>query len=311
MRDRDMSGILTIGFDVPALVPGVPASPSMARVDRDDLPRLTGLLQAGVQARGRVVVLYPSWDTEPTLRHLETALAGIGSPMIAAHPISTSPVAGAVLASIAGALSAEVADAGVLLATLPLVEEYLVTVAWLRRVSGLTEPAPGLANTILSYMPGTSWAVTTWREPAVHRLRPGTRIPLPTPQTAVSLVMADHDGDPAWIAEHMAEPLRTPMAEIDLGTQLPEWWGSPRVTEAVAFPSDVSAIAAMARQRFRSSPCRWCGGPVCTASCPWCGEARPTEASVAAMAATRAEGRVAGTPGAPRTPELLGRGEHR
>lgn len=266
-----MTGVLTVGFAMPPLASATVAGPALSGLDADGIPGLVELLRVGVRANHRVVVLYPECESEPTLRHLQTARRAIGGTRIALHPIAASPVAAAVVATFAAQLAGAVSDAGVLLAALRVMERQVVTVAWLNRLTGLRSPAPSLAEHALSLLPGTRWAVCSWPEPAVHRIW-AVEVPLPIPRAAVSVVLADHRGDPAWIRDQVAARLDATVREVQFGTTIAGWWGTSRVTEAAAFPRDLAAIALKRMERVRGRACRWCGGPTCGRACPWCGE---------------------------------------
>ena len=65
-------------------------------------------------------------------------------------------------------------------------------------------------------------------------------------------------------------PRRT-VAPTPLG---PSWWGTERLVEAVAYPRALDEIAAELDAEINLEPCAWCGEPVASSPCPFCGAVR-------------------------------------
>ncbi len=138
------------------------------------------------------------------------------------------------LAALASELPAKLGAAGLAHAALPALEAQLYRFAWLGSVKGLDEPSPRLIEHAASWWSWTQFAVSSWPAPAVRRLTDQDRgVPVP---------------------EHG-----------------PTWWRTDRLVEAVAYPSDVAALAGRLAAGLEARRCRWCVEPIAAAPCPFCG----------------------------------------
>lgn len=172
------------------------------------------------------LAVYPQRLAEPTLQRMSTVRSALGTTRLTFYGSVLPPLAGSVIASLAGALAPHFPAPGHVIAALPLIERELVVVAWLRSVTGLVEPAPGLFHHVLSLWPATSFAVSLWPQPSVCRLtKKDHSVPLPPPRRPQCLaVSARPGGDRAWIDEVVAPALGSPpireVPPTELGTEV-------------------------------------------------------------------------------------------
>src|SRR5262249_61834321 len=69
--------------------------------------------------------------------------------------------------------------AGLLASMREPLESQLHAVTWLGSVTGLKKPAPTLGQHVASLTPGSAFAVSSYPEPAVHKISATQAIPLP------------------------------------------------------------------------------------------------------------------------------------
>ncbi len=266
-----MPGVVCVGFRPAAFVQGQRAIPTYAEVRREDLPDLVDIVREGIDRYGDVVVLYPRWEAEPTRQRLRTLRAALGSGQLVGYASPVAPLAGSVLVALVSALASQM-PTGMLVPALPSLEQQLITVTWLSKVSGLSEPAPSVLQHAQSWLPGSAFAVTSWPRPAVKRLvkKDGT-IPLPQPVQQVGVAIADSGGNPGWVRDVVIPALHGPVVvPVDPAPQAPRFWGSAHVTEVVVYPLDVDAtVAALSRGRTPTR-CAWCAREAAAGTCPFC-----------------------------------------
>lgn len=220
--------------------------------------------------QGPVVAVVPAWADQRVRERLATLRVAADASNLAIHETELSPLAAGVLAGYAAALADLLPDVGVLLAALEPVARQLITVTWLHKLTGLTTPAPSMAQHAASLLPHTAWAVTSWPEPAILRVG-SDPLRLPAMRSAVGVAIADHGGDAAWMHQAVLSQLPEPHPVlVEPSPAAPAWWGTRRVTEAVLYPLAVDAVAHVLAQRLESRPCAWCHEPTATALCPFC-----------------------------------------
>lgn len=270
-----MTTLVTVGYTTREVVGGrAPAAVIEDVLEREDLERLVTLCR---QIDDDVVVVYPRWASEPTLQRLQTVRSALQTRQLSWYAAAASPLAGTVLVSLASVLADHLEGPGELLSGLPFLERDLVRLTWLPRLSGLDDPAPTLAQHLQSLLPWTAYAVTSWPEPAIHRISEHAKAPpLPTPHRQIGLAVANLDGDLDWLWKAIVPELGQPrLSEVEPPVASARYWGSKRFVEAVAHPIDVPAIALeLLRGQFALKTCRWCGRPTSASICPFCGAAR-------------------------------------
>lgn len=241
-----MTAVLGVGFPLERFVDGQPHVPTYATaIGREELDGFVALVRDGLDRFGDVVVLYPDWAAEPTLRSLQTVRAALATPHLVGYPCTTSPLAGSVVLALAATLAASGMPAPRLLAALPQLEEQVVTAAWLPRLSGLASPAPTVLQHLVSLLPGTAFVVTSWPEAAIRRARGDELPPLPRAQAALGVALADAGGDVGWVERCVVAPLRPArVVRCAPSPHAASWWGCRRSVEAVLYPLDVAATGA-------------------------------------------------------------------
>jgi len=154
----------------------------------------------------------------------------------------------------------------------------LHTVTWLGSVAGLKHPAPTLGQHITSLTPGSAFGVSSFPEPAVHKLRNGeVAVPLPQVTRPSRLVVAARNGDEEWLTGPVNQALGPlPVVKVDPTPQGPAYWSTHKLVEGVVCPVDVDALANEVMQNAEAWACRWCGELIAHSPCPLCGHrARP------------------------------------
>lgn len=283
---RDMA-VISIGFPAEPFVPNqgdIPAFPSP--LARDDYDLLVDTVRRGITDKGHVIALYPAWSPEPALQRLETVRSALDTVRLTSYGTPLPPLAGAVLAALASAVSPYISSAGALVTALPALEKELVVIAWLGSVAGLSTPAPSLWQHLVSAWPRSAFGVSFWPEPSVRLLTNKDRsVPVPTSYRPTMLAVSSHDGDAHWVKEVVGPALGSPPLKKVEPTPLgPKWWGTTKLTEAVAYPVDVPVIARRITEGQRTFLCRWCAEAIACDHCPFCG-LETAEASLAGGAA--------------------------
>jgi hypothetical protein len=238
----------------------------------DQLDLLVKALRSGLEAGGALVAIVPEWfDPDGTMR-LEMALSLVDSTRVALHRSPLPPLAGTVLASLASAAGPLAPSAGVLASLLGDLEARLQVVTWLGSVSGLTTPAPSVAQHLASMSPGSAFAVSSYPDLAVHRIHGGGigGVPLPPVDPPARLAVSDHGGDQRFTAA-VAQELGVELRAVPPTPGGEKWWGTGKLVEAVLYPADVQRLVADLLAGRDTWPCRWCGELVARSPCPMCG----------------------------------------
>lgn len=274
-----MTAVLAVGFAAEPFLPGeAPVVPLPISPARDDLAGLVASLRDALHSQGAAIAIHCRRAPEPALQRLGTARAALDGQALACHATSLPPLAGAVLCSLAAALSTRLPEPGRLLAALPALERELLWITWLGSVRGLREPAPTLAQQGASLMPGRAFAASSWPQPAVHTLTRDRPVPLPEAAQEFHLAIAARDGDVAWMDNVALSLDSPPTRHYDPTPTGPQWWSTSRLVEAVAYPVALDVLAGQVGAGLSLDPCRWCGQPVASAPCPFCGYASPSQA---------------------------------
>jgi hypothetical protein len=224
-----------------------------------------------------VIAIVPDWFPPDGLRRLEMARALIDTDKVAIHTTSLPPLAATALASLASSLAPRLISAGLLASMLEPLERQLHAVTWLGSVTGLKRPAPTLAQHVASLTPGSAFAVSSFPEPAVHRIQAGHDVPLPDIRRPSHLAIAARNGDDAWLSGPVNQQLGgLPVVKLEPTPGGPSWWGTTKLAEGVICPVDVDELAREIAQGADPWGCRWCGELIARSPCPMCGHrARP------------------------------------
>lgn len=268
-----MVAIVTFGFKPEAFVAeqGSPAwFPDRPR--REDLDDIVDAVRLGIEREGHALAIYPSWRAEPVLRRLETARSVIDERRLVLYGTSLPPLAGSVFAALASAVAGSLPSAGALIASLPALERELVVMAWLGSVARLRAPSPSVLQHVASWWPRSAFAAFFWPQPTVRRLRRDDRqVPAPTTYRPQCLAIAARDGDDEWVENAVLPAFGSaPVKEVTPTELGPQWWGTGRLIEIVAYPVDVPVTARRISQGLAHAHCRWCGEPVSSSQCPFC-----------------------------------------
>jgi hypothetical protein len=274
MVNAPCTAVLSVGYDLPHLLDGgAPVSVFPEALAREDLGGATEAIDAGLHHSGYALAVYPTWLGETTPRRLETIRAALGTAHLALHGSALPPLAGAVLANLASALAVHLTQPGQLVAALGDLERALVVVSWLGRLTGLKEPAPSVLLHLASLSPRSTFAVVLQPEHAIVRAdRTGESLPLERAQRPMELVVAPQEGaDPAWLAASASAAIGTRRTDTIAPTSHgASWWGTARLVEAVAYPTDLGELAQELASRHRLRLCRWCSEAIASTPCPFC-----------------------------------------
>lgn len=239
----------------------------------DQIHTVVEALRSGLDAGDAVIAIVPDRFPAEGLRRLETARALLRSDRVPIHVTGLPPLAGSVLCSLASVAGQYAPSAGVVASMLPALEAELHIVTWLATVSGLGWPAPSIGQHVASLAPGTAFAVSSFPEPAVHRLsaRDAT-VPLPPITRPSRLAVAAGSADAGWVLGPMnAELGDLEVRQVESTPAGPDYWGTDKLVEAVAYPIDVEALVGELLSASEIWDCRWCGEPVARTPCPMCG----------------------------------------
>jgi hypothetical protein len=234
---------------------------------------LVQALSSGIEASGYVITVLPQWFPPEGALRLGMARSMLDTDRVAVYETSLPPLAGAVLCSLASSLAPHMPSAGVLASLLPELEAELYVFTWLGSVSGLSAPAPTFGQHLASLGPNSSFGVSSWPEPSVHKISSGAPgVPLPEIQRPSRMVVAPRTGDTAWARETVNKALGgLPVAEVEPTPNGPSWWGTSKVVESVVFPVDLPELAADLLAEQEQWVCRWCRELIARSPCPLCG----------------------------------------
>jgi len=92
---------------------------------------------------------------------------------------------------------------------------------------------------------------------------------LPTPPGPIELVLGDREGDREWATIVIAPAL----GGVPSASRAPEWWGTGRLGEVVAYPAPTAELAQRTISGLDLITCGWCETGVVALPCPFCGHA--------------------------------------
>jgi hypothetical protein len=234
----------------------------------DQVATIMDALRSGIEETGAVLALVPNWvGAEPQLRMARSLLE---TERVAIHVTPLPPLAATVLASLASAAGRYAPSAGVAASLMPELEAEMQVITWLGSVAKLKTPAPSMAQHVASFSPGSAFAVSSYPEPAVHRVGPD--VPLPPVVRPSRLAVAAAGGDPSWLLGPVHEALGRPeVRRVEATPGGEEWWGTGKLVEGVLYPVDVAQLVQQLLGVLEQWTCRWCGELVAAAPCPMCG----------------------------------------
>lgn len=245
-------------------------------VDHDEEGRIERLVDAvaqGIEAAGAVVVVYPRWDGGGIGHDLDTVRSLLQTSRLVALPLDLSPLAGSVMSSLVAGVVTVAGSAGRVVALVPALEGDLHSLAWLGSLARLARPAPSMAQHLAAWWPGTSFSVGSWYEPSLRRVGSGGGVPFPPGEGPSGVALASRDGDgAAWLRQAVRG--HGPVVETEAHPRFQQYWGTVRVSEAVAYPLSPERLVERALPELRLLACPWCGEEVATAVCPFCRMAR-------------------------------------
>jgi hypothetical protein len=245
---------------------------------------LVEAVKSGLDEGGSVVAIVPEWIGAEPIARVAMVRAMLDTHRLAVYETALPPLAATALASLASACAPFAPSAGVLASLLPELEAELHVFTWLASVTGLSTPAPSFGQHVASLTPGSAFAVSSWPEPAVHRLKgDGTAIPVPALTRPSRLVVAPRADRLDWILNTVNPALGSlEVRRVEPTPRGAEWWGTAKLVEAVAYPLDVQALVGQLVAALDPWTCRWCRELVARSPCPLCGHrGRPARRAVA------------------------------
>jgi hypothetical protein len=245
---------------------------------------LVEAVKSGLDEGGSVIAIVPEWIGAEASARIAMVRSMLDTHRLALYETALPPLAATALASLASACAPFAPSAGVLASLLPELEAELHVFTWLGSVTGLSTPTPSFGQHLASLSPGSAFAVSSWPEPAVHRLKgDGTEIPVPQLTRPSRLVVAPHADHTDWIEHHVNPALGDlEIRRVEPTPRGAEWWGTGKLVEAVAYPLDVRALVGQLVAALDPWTCRWCRELVARSPCPLCGHrGRPARRAVA------------------------------
>lgn len=292
--------VVGLGCELDRLFSGQrPALPVPAPPQRDDLRDLFEAVGGPLRGGERVIVVVGDWLPAETLERVQTVHSLLETDRVAIHVTELPPLAASVQAALAAALASLAPSAGALAGALDGIGEQLLVLACVGSVAGLRHPAVSLLHHARSALPWSSFGVGLQPEAFVQPLARGSQgLPLDPPVESIELLVAPSESaDLTWIVDDVAPALGgVPVRQIPATIHGPAWWGTSRLVEAVGVPTDLKALAE-AVLPHDVAPCRWCGEPIATSPCPFCGDAGQgggTRSQHHSPVSTLAEGESAG-----------------
>jgi hypothetical protein len=276
-RMTPTTSLLTVGFQAgdlasdSLLVTGLPESASPGRMAW--LLNKTG--GRGGRSPHAIAVMSDRAPAE-TVRRVETLRAALPEARLAIHRTALPPLAAGALASVAASMADVLEAPGVLFAALGRIEKEIVTLAWTDRVAALRHVGTSMAQNAIAMVPGTSFGVSLTPEPVVRRLtRKDLAVPVPETRGPLEVVVAGRESNPEWVADFV-EPafVEHAVRDVELPEGSPAWWGTRRVVEVVAYPTDARSLVGRVTRGLRRSSCGWCGEAIASAVCPFCRQPR-------------------------------------
>ena len=241
---------------------------------RDDLRDLFDAVSGPLRAGEAVIVVVGDWLPEETIRSVHTVHSLLQTDRVAVHVTALPPLAASVLAALAAALAPFAPSAGALASALEPIGERLDVLAWAGSVARLQHPSVSMLHHARSLLPGSSFGIGLQPEPFVQPATRGAQsVPLAPAEHPLELLIApSENADLSWILEVAAPALGgVAVREVPPTMHGPEWWGTSRLVEAVGVPSSLEWLAKVTLSEA-PVPCAWCGEPIYSPPCPFCGD---------------------------------------
>jgi hypothetical protein len=234
---------------------------------------LVEAVRSGLDEGGSVIAIVPEWIGREAVERVAMVRSMLDTHRLALHVTPLPPLAATALASLASACAPHAPSTGVLASLLPELEAELHVFTWLASVTGLSNPAPSFGQHLSSLSPGSAFGVSSYPEPAVHRLHgDGPGVPVPQIVRPSRMVVAPRQGDAAWAKDIVNRALGgLPVAEVEPTPNGPSWWGTSKVVESVVFPVDAAELAEDLLAELEPWLCRWCRELIARSPCPLCG----------------------------------------
>jgi len=255
---------------------------------QEQVAMLVEAVRSALQAGGSVIAITPEWIGREAIARVAMVRSMLDTHRLALYETALPPLAATVLASLASAAAPHAPSTGVLASLLPELEAELHVFTWLASVTGLATPAPSFGQHVASMVPGSAFGVSSWPEPAVHRLHgDGAGVPVPELTRRSRLVVAPRTERADWVTGAVNQALGgLEVRHVEPTPGGPAWWGTAKLVEAVAYPLDVRTLVAELVARLDPWTCRWCRELVARSPCPLCGH-RGRPARRAAASASR------------------------
>jgi hypothetical protein len=235
---------------------------------------LVEAVRSGLDEGGSVIAIVPEWTGREAVERVAMVRSMLDTHRLALHVTPLPPLAATALASLASACAPHAPSAGVLASLLPELEAELHVFTWLGSVTGLSNPAPSFGQHLASLSPGSAFGVSSYPEPAVHRLHgDGPGVPLPEIKRPSRLAVAPlADNRAAWITDSVNAALGgLELRRVEPTAGGPSFWGTQKLVEAVVYPLDTRALVHELVARLDPWTCRWCRELVARSPCPLCG----------------------------------------
>ena len=234
---------------------------------------LVEAVRSGLQEGGSVIAIVPEWVGREAVERVAMVRSMLDTHRLALHVTPLPPLAATALASLASGCAPHAPSTGVLASLLPELEAELHVFTWLGSVTGLSSPAPSFGQHLASLSPGSAFGVSSFPEPAVHRLGgDGPGVPLPEIARPSRLALAPRSDRESWIVDAVNPALGgLEVRRIEPTPGGPGFWGTPKLVEAVVYPLDTRALVGELVARLEPWTCRWCRELVARSPCPLCG----------------------------------------
>jgi hypothetical protein len=251
---------------------------------------LVEAVRSGLQDGGSVIAIAPEWIGQEAIARISMVRSMLDTHRLALHRTALPPLAATALASLASACAPHTPSTGVLASLLAELEHELHVFTWLGSVTGLSQPAPSFGQHLASLTPGSAFGVTSWPEPAVHRLHgEGPGVPVPELARPARLAVAPRADRTGWVVDALNPALGgLEVRRVEATPGGTSYWGTAKLVEAVTYPLDVQALVGELVARLDPWTCRWCRELVARSPCPLCGHrGRPARRRAAAPAPPR------------------------
>src|SRR5918999_2765704 len=220
---------------------------------------LVEAVRSGLGDGGSVIAIVPEWIGPEAPERVAMVRSMLDTHRSALHVTPLPPLAATALASLASACAPHAPSAGVLASLLPELEAELHVFTWLGTVTGLSDPAPSFGQHLASLTPGSSFGVSSFPEPTVHRLHgDGPGVPVPELQRPSRIALAPRADRAGWIVDGVNSALGgLEVRRVGPTAGGPGFWGTPKLVEAVAVPLDTRALVGELVARLEPWACRW------------------------------------------------------